>query len=696
MVGNEHHRPAGFMENVALLESTGACNIQAVNSKKRARVEMSSQTHIRADRVRDTDKPSEVLLLKEALKSERDALQKLYIELEEERGASMTAANEAMAMITRLQEEKAAVLMEAHRYRRVAEERESHHQEAIGLLKEALLTKEDDVLALQDLLNAYRETLLRIESGQEGDQGYYLGEGRDKEELLLLEGPSATPSLHLDSNQAITGCWRTEDGHKGLECYDELQRLEHSNQVRHAGSSINFADHFHDHNGVHDEKRYEGLSEDDYDTDKWQPGICRKQGNFGVEGIFHERHMCQSDMWCEDHSEIENHKHSQEQCLENVSESIFARVKRLEERFENLRRNQALEYQMLNVACQSNAVIPDDLEPEEVTRPDWESTPNVLYNRKHGYCMEPERLAEVAVHGDRGEPEEVLKCLSFERVRTGFKNEDQKQRSLEPYEGTGLGSERRDSGMNLHRVNDERLTSAAVNDDGGEGVHDVYEVQYEIKRPFVHPPEQEHPIDNSGRHKCETGSMDTLILGILQEAAEDLKGGVMPVPSNHAQPEDCTAVDDKLSVEISLLDVKGVHTNLAEEDVRQLKGRLQALEGERGFMKEAIESLRKENKELKVLQELAQQLRDLKVDVRRKEAPGQQDPLPLFSFFKGILSFTGLQNLAATEGSRCFLRSSSRSTKQEQGGLLHILNKASKTPRSVCVTRERKVNFNST
>lgn len=681
----------GFMENVALPDSTRPCSIQAISRKKRARLEMSSQTPIREDRARDTPKQNEVLMLREALKSERDTLRKLHIELEEERGASMTAANEAMAMITRLQEEKAAVLMEARRYRRVAEERETHNQEAISLLKDALLTKEDDLLALQDLLNAYRETFLRLEAEQQGNQGNYLEEGRDKEQLLLLEGPNATPCLYMDSNYAKyhgqkqlirTGAsiWRTVDGHKEFECHDDFQGSK-QNQVRPENSSRNFTDCTdcsHDHEGIHDEEGYEGASEEDHYTGNRQPKIS---GGFDHQNTYCERQTFQGHMQCEDHnSVIGNDNQSQEQYLDDVSVSIFARVKRLEERFEYLRQNQALEYQRLNVAHQADAVVLDDLELELMTRPDWESAPKVSC-----HSMEPERLVEDSVNGDLGEPEEVLKCLSFERIRMDLSNEQ----CSSPHEVAELGSECRDNRMNLHRV--DKTSFAEINDDGGEGVHDVYEVQYEIKRPFVRPPEQDLPLDNNGQPKCETGNMDMLILGTLQEADKDIR--VMPLPRNQAQPELCTAADDKLSVKISLLDVKDVRANVADEDVRQLKVRLQALEGERVFMKEAIDSLRKENKDLKVLQEIAQQLRELKSDVRRTEAPEQQDPLPLFSFFKGILSLTGLQNLAAMEGSRCFLRSSFSPCKHEQGGLLHILNK---TQNSVCVTRERKVNFNRT
>jgi hypothetical protein len=63
--------------------------------------------------------------------TEREALAAMYLELEKERNASATAANEAMGMIARLQEEKAAVLMEARQFQQVVEQKSMHDQEAI-------------------------------------------------------------------------------------------------------------------------------------------------------------------------------------------------------------------------------------------------------------------------------------------------------------------------------------------------------------------------------------------------------------------------------------------------------------------------------------------------------------------------------------------------------------------------------------
>nr|GMC87699.1 myosin-binding protein 2 [Ipomoea batatas] len=62
------------------------------------------------------DPVSTIERLKTALKSERKALHAVYTELEEERSASAVAANQTMAMINRLQEEKGAMQMEALQY----------------------------------------------------------------------------------------------------------------------------------------------------------------------------------------------------------------------------------------------------------------------------------------------------------------------------------------------------------------------------------------------------------------------------------------------------------------------------------------------------------------------------------------------------------------------------------------------------
>lgn len=102
--------------------------------------------------------------MKSALKAERKALSALYSELEEERSASAVAANQAMAMITRLQEEKAAMQMEALQYQRMMEEQAEYDQEALQLLNELMAKREKEKQELEKELEIYRTKVLDYET----------------------------------------------------------------------------------------------------------------------------------------------------------------------------------------------------------------------------------------------------------------------------------------------------------------------------------------------------------------------------------------------------------------------------------------------------------------------------------------------------------------------------------------------------
>ncbi|KAG6533183.1 hypothetical protein ZIOFF_007049 [Zingiber officinale] len=80
--------------------------------------EFSENHEIEEDRAPETPNYTDGIQdeLKAALQAEQKVLSTLYAELEEERSAAAIAANQTMAMITRLQEEKAAMQMEALQY----------------------------------------------------------------------------------------------------------------------------------------------------------------------------------------------------------------------------------------------------------------------------------------------------------------------------------------------------------------------------------------------------------------------------------------------------------------------------------------------------------------------------------------------------------------------------------------------------
>ncbi len=88
--------------------------------------------------------------------TEREALVAMYLELEKERNASAMTANKAMGMIARLQEEKAAVLMEARQFQQVVEQKSMHDQEAIEGLREVIARIEEEKRELEEENEFYR------------------------------------------------------------------------------------------------------------------------------------------------------------------------------------------------------------------------------------------------------------------------------------------------------------------------------------------------------------------------------------------------------------------------------------------------------------------------------------------------------------------------------------------------------------
>lgn len=95
--------------------------------------------------------------LKRQVDHDRKLLGALYKELEEERNASAIATSQSMAMITRLQEEKAALHMEALQYLRMMEEQSEYDMEALEKTNDLLADKEKEMQDLEYELLFYRE-----------------------------------------------------------------------------------------------------------------------------------------------------------------------------------------------------------------------------------------------------------------------------------------------------------------------------------------------------------------------------------------------------------------------------------------------------------------------------------------------------------------------------------------------------------
>lgn len=102
------------------------------------------------------DEDSILNRLRRKIRSDQKALMDLSLELDEERSASDIATNNAMAMITRLQAEKASVQMEASQYQRMMEEQAQYDQEAIQMLRDILMKRSDEMKSVEAELENYR------------------------------------------------------------------------------------------------------------------------------------------------------------------------------------------------------------------------------------------------------------------------------------------------------------------------------------------------------------------------------------------------------------------------------------------------------------------------------------------------------------------------------------------------------------
>ncbi|KAK8654227.1 hypothetical protein V6N13_128199 [Hibiscus sabdariffa] len=99
---------------------------------------------------------SRVDTLQRQVDDAREYINALSKELEEEKNAAAIAANQAMAMITRLQEETAALRMEALQYLRMMEEQAEYDVDALEKANDLLTEKDREIQDLEAELEYYR------------------------------------------------------------------------------------------------------------------------------------------------------------------------------------------------------------------------------------------------------------------------------------------------------------------------------------------------------------------------------------------------------------------------------------------------------------------------------------------------------------------------------------------------------------
>ncbi|KAK1428379.1 hypothetical protein QVD17_17212 [Tagetes erecta] len=99
---------------------------------------------------------SDIEKLKRQMEHDQEQLRLLHKELDEERNAAAIAADEAMAMITRLQEEKSALHMEALQYLRMMDEQAEYDMEALDKANDLVTEKDKEIQDLEAELEFFR------------------------------------------------------------------------------------------------------------------------------------------------------------------------------------------------------------------------------------------------------------------------------------------------------------------------------------------------------------------------------------------------------------------------------------------------------------------------------------------------------------------------------------------------------------
>lgn len=182
---------------------------------------------------------NECALLRETVSKQQETIQELCLELDEERNASSSAANEAMSMILRLQSEKAEVEMEARQFKRFAEEKMSHDGEEIGALEEVLYKREQAIQSLTCEVQAYKHRMMSFglsESEAEGLKGNYSRSASFSSDAQgQVDAPSFSyPPLRCNLNES-QGPSEAEDDVIDIENhpFDETPRTQDLKNLEH-------------------------------------------------------------------------------------------------------------------------------------------------------------------------------------------------------------------------------------------------------------------------------------------------------------------------------------------------------------------------------------------------------------------------------------------------------------------------------
>ncbi|MCO5595981.1 hypothetical protein L7F22_050033 [Adiantum nelumboides] len=613
---------------------------------------------------------NEVLVLKEALRGEKEAHRALQAELDEERNAASSAANEAMSMIARLQEEKAAVLMEARQFKRMAEERELHNQEAIFLLKDMLMNKEEEALALETELVACRQMFLAVGPGepvQNMSLKYLEMENynmRDQEtELMSCD----SKQLSLYANNLSRGSFKKEPinsefngrafgrSFKGFasdsirgNLEDVFKQAEESIEEMAKCNNMQCNDEF-------SETVYDKILD-------YSPSVNGQDSSmvFLDEAFYGSSKGNQSPYTEKPFSDCQAEPLAG--CTDEQSRSLWNRIMKLEHRLEMFGGDgQGFNFDLPKTAAPTPQTPGFTSCKQQASASGWDTTSCSLYDQqkveiKKSESVERSRMLD-CIGGSNGSEAEMgqLKDSEFGFLR------DQVQASM-------ISQSR-----NISQASEDPCENVR---DIVEGVHDVYEVGFQLNQGLNNECHRSSGIDSSSKDQpASITKPDSPPLELMAPIMEPMT----------VTPPDSAGV-------------KNLSSSLSGAEVHQLNKRLQVLEDEKHSMHQAILSLQAENKELRALQGVALQLQDLKQsqnlkrslqmsEMPNKRVKSEQSSFTsiLRGFFSYLPSATNLENRSVVHESAC------GSAQKDYVGLSHLLEKSPHLKTETLIVRGLKV-----
>ena len=569
---------------------TGVSRLETGGNDNQCHSSSIGDAEIRAQEDIDNDQDCKDRELYEALQSERETLALLYNELEQERNCAATAASEALAMIFRLQEEKAAVQLEARQFQRMVLEKAMHDQEAIDALNELLVRREEEKLGLEEEIRVCRERLdcvMKEERRQSLVPRAIAAEGKivlNSEKPISIKNEMISATSGVEQSNCVDKFSTTntqlftalvQDGDRDTEAEFEVTAQIGSRSIsvpnRRNGAKV----------GKYD-GRYNGKPE---------------ENRFG--------------RWGEDAVQKTLDQINEDRRIEERRLSVLEYVWKFEQqqREQGIRLPVQMSRGKSGRESRSRSRGSDVKESTESSRKDDQSNLRVLTRDDSSQrAFEKRSREEHFVEGrtsngsasleadqDGGRCEGRPSCI-------GSRN-DGLMDSEDGIDGSGGCAEEHLFVHDVYEVQKSThdIAGPAIGDMGSLNSLVDVEMQQTTPSDRLDKPDL-HTFERDGDRDCESDQETKCLIH-----PSHLHGEVQNSETD-SQWEDLRGRVRYKNLRISSLIKMDNSNSGAEEEVEQLTYRLKALEADRYVMKQTIESLRRENKEMKLLQDLVQQL----------------------------------------------------------------------------------------